>query len=71
MSDWQDISTAPKVVWDEALVFDGYAVCLAYRHPDCSEHEWCRTNIGPEDEDAIINPTHWMPMPAPPTEDTP
>ena len=62
--EWQDISTAPKDKWAEALVFDGYGVSHVYRHPD---GEWIRVNLGPEDEDSIVDDiTHWMPLPEAP-----
>lgn len=66
MSDWQDISTAPKdgtrilavVRFDNGLSTDD-AVDIAY-WVDFNGGGWVRHLVG--------EPTHWMPLPSPPTE---
>jgi hypothetical protein len=60
MSEWQPISTAPKV--------DGENKIIVY-HPKfgvevrLADGEWWRM-------EATCSPTHWMPLPEPPTGDT-
>ena len=64
MSDWQPIETAPMDGTEVLLFgdrFDSAYLCAfhdgewkyAGRYPDC----W---------DGGIVNPTHWMPLPAPP-----
>lgn len=60
MSEWQDISTAPK--GEDVLVYRPKMRPrdqIAVRRPA----DWCGPKCCPEAE-----PTHWMPLPAPPTE---
>lgn len=72
MSEWQPISTAPK---DGRLVllFAGNAMmCAAY---DFGDDEWiyAYTDVHREGAPGLfycsyaINPSHWMPLPDPPT----
>ena len=68
LNDWRSIETAPK---------DGTAVDLFLwggRAPNCyydsKRGEWCMTlRDGYIDE--VIGPTHWMPIPNPPTKEGP
>lgn len=58
MSEWQPIETAPKDVWillyEEGLIW-----------PGGFESEESRWHCPHPDFDG--NPTHWMPLPSPPT----
>lgn len=66
MSDWRDIETAPKdgtriLVARNGIVFDTkWHKCITYRtgEPDEITQGW----------QCGAAPTHWMPLPAPPTE---
>jgi len=78
MSEWQDISTAPKDTtimiygpqvgksksdlcgWDGSIVSSGYW--------DGIDQSWCVT--GSTWRGPFMNPTHWMPLPAPPMKET-
>ena len=66
MHKWQPIETAPKSN-ETVLVADGPAVWLArpdnYRGKTPGRY---RTTSG-----AYVRPTHWMPLPPPPTNDAP
>jgi hypothetical protein len=78
MSEWQDISTAPK---------DGSSVLCYIPLQTMSKPNGSRvlvlrwddgeyTKMGPQwltDVYAFVpfSPTHWMPLPAPPTKETP
>jgi hypothetical protein len=56
---WQDIGTAPGM--ENVLVSDADGICVAYRA--LSGVWWY--------EDHRIQPTHWMPLPAPPRPSSP
>jgi Lar family restriction alleviation protein len=61
-TDWQDISTAPRdgrcvLLSESGLSFIGWWVKLSNGNPGW---EWRG--------DGRLNPTHWMPLPAPPKE---
>jgi len=57
MTEWQDISTAPKD-GTNLLVTDGETTALGWHDEfDEPEEPWCGW---------IKWPTHWMPLPAPP-----
>ena len=60
--DWQPIATAPDatyvLVW---LPNYGVNVATLTKHPT-GDHWWMR------DHDDYCYPTHWMPLPAPPSE---
>jgi hypothetical protein len=62
---WKPMRSAP-LNWSHVLVVDKRTreVCEAYFRDD--ECVWCRANLSPGDEDAIIRPSHWMPLPNPP-----
>ena len=69
MSEWQTIEKAPLsddnvVTWS---VQDG--TNIAHRHqrnPALSAKDFWVVQFGYEDH--IVHPTHWMPLPAPPTD---
>lgn len=75
MSDfhWRDIETAPK---DGTMLMlaDMHGVGAGYWKPAKRRPYWCAviyTSAGDWDdhrEDFIMRPTHWMPLPPPPTE---
>ena len=59
MSEWRDIKTAPK--GRDLLVFrPGLTSSIAIRRPEY----WCGPECCPS-----ARPTHWMPLPDPPTAD--
>ena len=70
MSDWQPIETAPNTGrdgdWSPILVSDGMGVYEAFFDTDAEC--WVRANLSLSDEDAIVHPTHWMPLPSPPRQ---
>ena len=59
---WQPIETAPKD-GKRVLVTDGFEVCDAYFRSG----EWWQYECGDDWYSVSINPTHWMPLPQPPT----
>lgn len=63
VGEWQDISSAPKDT-THILLFDGYQIDIG------SYREWKEygQNYAWYDQQCIpIEPTHWQPLPAPPT----
>jgi hypothetical protein len=61
---WQDISTAPTN-WAHVLVGEPTGeVAEAYFNNELGE--WVRANLGLDDPDSVIEPTHWQPLPAAP-----
>lgn len=82
MSEWQPIETAPKDVTIILANFD--AMCLMTGAPHVwtatfvtkwknmagdeveSELMWCECSYAAENDNG--DPTHWMPLPAPPAE---
>lgn len=64
MTDWQDISTAPKM--EAVLVFHPYYSAGQVRHAFRNrEGYWC---LASDDgyPSLYFQPTHWMPLPLPP-----
>lgn len=62
MSEWQPIETAPK---DELILVGPtkrMGICAAMNH---SRDGWVTETCS--DWVSIYTPTHWMPLPAPPT----
>lgn len=59
MTDWQPIETAPKDKADIILAFDGIS---APGHWIGDEWWWFSSG-----EEGPCDPTHWMPLPEPPT----
>lgn len=75
MSDWQSIETAPKpgVLGPYILVCEaGGHVDLAFwnRRADarngCGPHGWVSATDHDDWRHSGLEPTHWMPLPAPP-----
>jgi hypothetical protein len=68
MMEWQPIDTAPDetdvIVANPDRISGEFHVSIAWRH--CESGKWWRPNIGPLPASYIM-PTHWMPLPAPPT----
>lgn len=60
--DWQPIDTAPRD-YTEILVYDPEHECFVAWY-EYHRHEW---RWSPHDA-GWCNPTHWMPLPPPPTE---
>ena len=59
MTDWQDISTAPREIEFRCLLSHGYSVVTGYWDGDGWVNE--RSKVGTK-----YQPTHWMPLPPPP-----
>lgn len=57
MTEWSDISTAPKDEGAEYLIWDGYDIWLVNVHRG---DWWILT------ESTVDEATHWMPLPEPP-----
>lgn len=80
MSDWQPIETAPKdetqvLLWVPARPWDA-ACAVVGEFSGVGRPRWREANIDGWEWDgplAEAAPTHWMPLPPPPTEtlDTP
>jgi hypothetical protein len=81
MSEWQPIETAPRDAsilicggtmdwddsWGENIPFTGVTIA-EYDNPyKDSPHPWRGGNTGGHDTYYRYNPTHWMPLPSPPT----
>lgn len=72
-AQWQPIGTAPKGGWDAPQIIVWGPDCpvqAAEWHPrwylDESKAGWITANTD-EEYGYLLDPTHWMPMPAPPT----
>lgn len=70
MSKWQPIETAPKVAETAILVWTGKAIHIATFFLEWKYDSWATHNtdcwvIG---GGRVVEPTHWMPLPEPPTE---
>jgi hypothetical protein len=57
--EWQSIETAPRDGTDVLLWLHDAGACCGYYHYD----RWWADN-----GDAIVDPTHWMPLPRPPSD---
>lgn len=67
MSDWQPIETAPKADFERILLSSATWPYPAIGYWDSEEHVWADDDgpwayLNPEDQ-----PTHWMPLPEPPS----
>jgi hypothetical protein len=67
--DWQPIETAPKdgtkvLFWSSGT--GDWPICGRWVDPDGADFSWWGM-----DKSALGNPTHWMPLPAPPSEGRP
>lgn len=71
MSEWQPIETAPRDA-SEVLTYSKAADVEMIRNSFFDEEykEWMyyTSTCGIENFDAIFNPTHWMPLPPPPSD---
>ena len=63
-TEWQPIESAP-MDGKSILVTDGFEVCDAYFRGG----DWWQYECGDDWYSTSINPTHWMPLPEPPTID--
>ena len=63
MSDWQPIKTAPKDGTQVLGYFDGHVVVMLWF--TYSNDYTCWETVDAETE---VDPTHWMPLPNPPTK---
>ena len=63
---WQPIATAPHDA--RVLVWSGQEMYCAHwaRHMTTDAEAWIVAEWGEEREQALVKPTHWMPLPAPP-----
>jgi hypothetical protein len=74
MSEWQDISTAPKdgtpvLLWGQQ---EGRSPFVGrWQDAGWGEFEWCEHTTGLEACGPAHEPVYWMPLPAPPTKETP
>lgn len=72
MTDWQPIETAPEV-GPPVLVFvplprGRYQIAVAERSGLSGGYWWLtHAGSGAEDADLEGNPTHWQPLPSPPS----
>lgn len=66
-SPWMDIETAPKDGTRVLLYQDGRGAFEGWFHNDYqyAEHFW------KDDQDSEPEPSHWQPLPAPPTHNSP
>lgn len=70
MSDWQPIVTAPRE--GSYLIWDGEVIATveyrpAFKHPDHISHSETWVQISDSGRATVFAPTHWMPLPSPPT----
>ena len=67
MSDWQPIETAPErtpvLVWHPGLGMGGWNVMMRYKTL------WTETMHDGRTLKEGYEPSHWMPLPAPPKEE--
>ena len=66
--EWQPIETAPKDETGILVVSGGVVGEANYKDYDGYEPGWFWINTYPQDSDPI-DPTHWMPLPDPPSGD--
>ena len=69
MSEWQPIETAPKDGTACLVTYDGIVVPARWRLSRISKNlfGWHLDNWSDLDIEFAMNPTHWMPLPEPPT----
>lgn len=70
MTDWQPISTAPRdgTEVDLWVIRDGHGERFASASWDVMLGRWFNGYLHPLHRDA--DPTHWMPLPPPPKDDS-
>lgn len=64
--EWQPIETAPKDA--RILVWSGQELYAAHwaQNPFTGDEAWIVAEWGDERDQALVKPTHWMPLLAPP-----
>lgn len=74
MTEWQSIESAPKDV--EILIgkfrgddFDFHRSTMFYLQSNEMEGEYFEGWVWSEDYGGMEDPTHWMPLPEPPTKE--
>lgn len=63
-SQWRPISEAPKEFGKELIIFDGQQIAIGKWYDYEALHE-----LGAPGWLPLKNPTHWQPLPQPPTKD--
>lgn len=64
MSEWQPIESAPKDGVEVLAYFEDGGCYVAA----CRDGVWIEGNyLNPKDAPELFTPTHWMPLPDPPT----
>lgn len=63
---WQPIETAPKA--QRVLVWSGEEQYCAHwaKNPFTNDEAWIVAEWGDDGDQALVKPTHWMPLPEPP-----
>jgi hypothetical protein len=72
--EWQPIETAPKdgtrlLLWDSLAknhAFGSYSPTEDDPF-EAGPYEWCAENYGYDGSEGKIIPSHWMPLPTPPS----
>lgn len=65
---WQPIESAPTGEYVPMLIWDGQIICVAERMFIGNSTYWLAIGAsGYECENDFGEPTHWMPLPEPPT----
>ena len=64
MTEWQPIETAPKDDYQEILVFHNGGITIARWYEENQEWVYQHELLS---LDSVASPTHWMPLPEPPT----
>ena len=70
MAEWQDIASAPKdgtPILGASEVIDGLWVQTTVRWESGGDGYWGLLVVGTYAEDGEWWPTHWMPLPEPPS----
>lgn len=70
MSEWIDAEeTSPKGFGDYLVCYRGHNGKVVERATYCGK--WILFRTDSSDDSITVNPTHWMPVPAPPEPDEP
>ena len=65
MSEWQPIESAP--LDEPVLVWDGQVTVAKQTHYKHGNRWWVWDTYGFCEDGEIYEPSHWMPLPSPPT----